>query len=215
LGIDSDSDFVWTRSSWYFQSVPFNPPASMPATSQGATWASTVSATFEIALRDMRSGRLFHDDPFINPAVFSGMQGVDAPGSVLEQENDPLILGFAANDTSIGHVPHPWLEPIILKASTLFEISVRNRSAGAAAFTVHLINADGTTRDTAQKTLPAKEQTSFVVTDPTVFPNANFDAATLFTGSIAVCSTQPLGLVTIGIEGGALYTISVTNDLCP
>jgi hypothetical protein len=93
-------------------------------------------------------------------------------------------------------------------------MAISNPNASSVGFTVHLLNADGTTRDTAQKTLPAKEQTSFVVTDPTIFPNGNFPA-TLFTGSIAVCSTQPLGLVTIGIEGGALYTISVTNDLCP
>lgn len=94
-------------------------------------------------------------------------------------------------------------------------MAISNPNAGAVGFTVHLLNADGTTRDTAQKTLSAKGQTSFVVTDPTVFPNGNFEPNTLFTGQIAVCSTQPLGLVTIGIEGGALYTISVTNDLCP
>jgi len=94
-------------------------------------------------------------------------------------------------------------------------LAVSNPNASTVNYTVHLLNADGTTRDTAQKSLPAKGQTSFVVSDTTVFPNANFDPNTQFTGSIAVCATQPMGLVTIGIEGGALYTISVTNDLCP
>ena len=93
-------------------------------------------------------------------------------------------------------------------------LAVSNPNASAVPFTVFLLNADGTTKDSIQKTLPANGQTSFVVSDPTVFGN-NIDPSALFTGSIAVCSTQPLGLVTIGIEGGALYTISVTNDLCP
>ena len=93
-------------------------------------------------------------------------------------------------------------------------MAISNPNAGAVGFTVHLLNADGTAKDSIQKTLPANGQTSFVVSEPSIFGN-DFDAATLFTGQIAVCSTQPLGLVTIGIEGGALYTISVTNDLCP
>jgi len=141
--IDSDSDFVWTRTSWYVQDAPFNPPQSMPANSQAANWSSTVSATFEIGLKDMRSGRQYHGDPFIEPTVFSGWIGVDAPGSVLEQENGPIVSGVAGNDTGVGHVPHPFLEPVILKASTLFEISLRNRSAGPSVFSTHVFGLHG------------------------------------------------------------------------
>jgi hypothetical protein len=143
LTIDSDSDFIWTRASWYAQDVPFNPPQSMSLNTENSTWASTRSANFEVAFKDMRSGRIWHEPLFIEPTDFSGWIGADAAGSVLEQTNGAIILAVAGNDTGIGHVPHPFLEPVILPASCQFEISVRNRSAGASIFSSHLFSFHG------------------------------------------------------------------------
>ena len=100
-------------------------------------------------------------------------------------------------------------------------LAVANPNPTAANFTVFLFNADRTLNHSLVMSLQANSQTSFVVSDPTIFGN-NIDLSSpfVFDGSIAVCATQPLGLVAIGIEGGALYTIPVhrerkTTDPCP
>jgi hypothetical protein len=53
-----------------------------------------------------------------------------------------------------------------------------------------------------------------VLTDNAVFGH-DLSSSTLFNGSVAVCAAQPVGLVAIGIEGGAFFTTAVTNDPCP
>lgn len=93
-------------------------------------------------------------------------------------------------------------------------LAIANPNATATNFTIFLMNADGTINHSLQMSLQANSQTSFVLSDPTVFGN-NIDSSSplLFNGSIAICASQPIGVVAIGIEGGALYTIPVTNDV--
>ena len=93
-------------------------------------------------------------------------------------------------------------------------IAIANPNNSNTNVTVKLLLADGTVKDTIQKTLPPNGQTSFVLTDSAVFGH-DLSSSTLFNGSVAVCATQPVGLVPIGFEGGAFFTTAVTNDPCP
>jgi hypothetical protein len=93
-------------------------------------------------------------------------------------------------------------------------IAIANPNNSNTNVTVKLLLADGTVKDTIQKNLPPHGQTSFVLTDSAVFGH-DLSSSTLFNGSVAVCAAQPVGLVPIGIEGGAFFTTAVTNDPCP
>ena len=93
-------------------------------------------------------------------------------------------------------------------------VAIANPNNSNTNVTVKLLLADGTVKDTIQKTLPPNGQTSFVLTDNAVFGH-DLSPSTLFNGSVAVCATQPVGLIPIGFEGGAFFTTAVTNDPCP
>jgi hypothetical protein len=89
-------------------------------------------------------------------------------------------------------------------------MAIANPNGSAATVTVKVLNADGSVKGSFQETLQANHQTLLVLTQ-----KLTFDAA-LFSGSVAVCATEPVGLVTVGFEGGqAFFTTSVTNDPCP
>jgi hypothetical protein len=93
-------------------------------------------------------------------------------------------------------------------------LAVANPNKSGTTVTVKLLDATGAIKATIQKNLPANGQTIFLVTDKTAFFN-EIDPSQLYNGSLAICATQPVGLVAIGAEGGALFTTSVTNDPCP
>ncbi len=93
-------------------------------------------------------------------------------------------------------------------------IAVANPNSSNTTVTMKLLESDGTIKSTVTKTLPPKGQESFVVTDPAIFGH-DIDSSKIFNGSLAVCANQAVGFVTIGVEGGAFFTISVTNDPCP
>lgn len=93
-------------------------------------------------------------------------------------------------------------------------IAMANPNNSNTNVTIKLLLADGTIKDTIQKNLPPNGQTSFVLTDSAVFGH-DLSSSALFNGSVAVCATQPVGLVPIGFEGGAFFTTAVTNDPCP
>jgi hypothetical protein len=89
-------------------------------------------------------------------------------------------------------------------------LAIANPNNSATTVTVKVLNANGSTKGSFQETLAAKNQAIF-----TLSSKMNFDSS-LFSGSMAVCASQPIGLVTIGFEGGqAFFTTSVTNDPCP
>jgi len=89
-------------------------------------------------------------------------------------------------------------------------LAIANPNNSTTTITVKVMNADGSLKGSFQEVLPANNQTIF-----TLSSKMNFDSS-LFNGSMAVCATQPIGLVTIGFEGGqAFFTTSVTNDPCP
>jgi hypothetical protein len=89
-------------------------------------------------------------------------------------------------------------------------LAIANPNSSTTTVTVKVLNSNGSVRGSFQEVLPAKNQTIF-----TLSSKMNFDSS-LFAGSMAVCATEPIGLVTIGFEGGqAFFTTSVTNDPCP
>ncbi len=89
-------------------------------------------------------------------------------------------------------------------------LAIANPNNSTTTVTVKVLNPNGSLKGTFQEILPAKNQTIF-----TLSSKMNFDSS-LFNGSMAVCATEPIGLVTIGFEGGqAFFTTSVTNDPCP
>jgi len=93
-------------------------------------------------------------------------------------------------------------------------IAIANPNKSNTNVTLKLLLADGTVRDSIQKSLPPSGQTSFVLTDGAIFAH-DLDSSKFFNGSVAICASQPIGLVAIGIEGGAFFTTAVTNDPCP
>ena len=93
-------------------------------------------------------------------------------------------------------------------------IAVANPNNSNTNVTIKLLEPDGTIKNSVTRTLPPNGQNSFLATDPTIFGH-DIDSSKLFNGSLAVCASQPVGLVTVGIESGAFFTISVTNDPCP
>ncbi len=88
-------------------------------------------------------------------------------------------------------------------------MALANPNSSTTTVTVKVLNADGSSKGTFTETLPANNQLIFTLDQKLSF------GSTLFTGSVAVCATQPIGLVTVGFEGGAFFSTSVTNDPCP
>ena len=89
-------------------------------------------------------------------------------------------------------------------------LAIANPNSSATNVAVKVLNPDGSTKGSFEETLAAKNQAIF-----TLSSKLNFGSS-LFTGSLAVCATQPIGLVTIGFEGGqAFFSTAVTNDPCP
>lgn len=95
-------------------------------------------------------------------------------------------------------------------------LAIANPHNSPTTYTVTVLNADSTTKGSVQPpALPPNGQAIFVITNilhGVITP----DAVNPFDGTVAVCASQPVGLVAIGVEGGALFTNSVTNDFpCP
>jgi hypothetical protein len=90
-------------------------------------------------------------------------------------------------------------------------MAISSPNAGTTV-TVKVLNADGSTKGTFTETLPTNGQTLFLLDS-----KVSFDKSTLFNGSVAVCATQPVGLVALGVEyaSSGLFTIAVTTDPCP
>ena len=95
-------------------------------------------------------------------------------------------------------------------------LAIANPNGTPVTYRVTLLNADSTMKGSVQRpALPPNGQSIFVLTD--IMPGViTPDPATPFDGMVLVCASQPVGLVAIGVEGGALFTNSVTNDIpCP
>jgi hypothetical protein len=91
-----------------------------------------------------------------------------------------------------------------------FGLAIANPNSTPTAVMVKVLNTDGTFKGTFQENLAPNAQTLF-----TLPSKISFDSSTLFNGAVAVCASQPVGLVTVGFEGGAFFSASVTNDPCP
>jgi len=90
-------------------------------------------------------------------------------------------------------------------------MALANPNVSQTTITVKVFNADGSLNGSFPEILAANAQTIFLLNQKMSFTSA------LFTGSVAVCASQPVGLVAIGAEGGStgLFTIAVTTDPCP
>lgn len=90
-------------------------------------------------------------------------------------------------------------------------MAIANPNSSTTTVTITVYDSSDNKQGSFQETLPANNQTIFTLTQ-----KMNFSSS-LFTGSVAVCATQPIGLVTVGFEGGqAFFTTSVTNPTsCP
>jgi hypothetical protein len=91
-------------------------------------------------------------------------------------------------------------------------MAIANPGNSTANVTVMVMNSNGSQMGQFVETLPADNQTIFTLDSKLDFSSFN---STAFTGSVAVCSSEPIGLVTVGFEGGAFFSTSVTNDPCP
>jgi len=91
-------------------------------------------------------------------------------------------------------------------------MALANPNSKTANVTVKVLKSDGSPFGSFNETLQANNQTILTLKGQS---SLSFGSG-LFTGSVAVCSDQPIGLVTVGFEGGqAFFSTSVTNDPCP
>ena len=104
--------------------------------------------------------------------------------------------------------------PISMKGPLKYDagLAMANPNGQTAVVTIKLLNTDGTVKNSVQKTLPTNGQQLLVVSQAFA---SDFTGSTLFNGSLAVCSDQPIGLVALGVESGIFFSTSATNDPCP
>ena len=90
-------------------------------------------------------------------------------------------------------------------------MAIANPNGSNTNVTVTVFDDNGNKTGSFQETLQPNNQAIFTLTQ-----KMNFSSS-LFTGSVAVCASQPIGLVTVGFEGGqAFFTTSVSNPkVCP
>jgi hypothetical protein len=103
--------------------------------------------------------------------------------------------------------------PVLVGGPTGFTagMAIANPSSSTANVTVMVLNTNGSVKGSFTKTLPANNQEIFTLNGQGI----SFGSS-LFTGSVAVCSNEPIGLVTVGFEGAAtFFSTAVTNDPCP
>jgi hypothetical protein len=91
-------------------------------------------------------------------------------------------------------------------------MALANSSGTPTTVQVNVLNADGSLKGSFQETLQqGNQQTIFVLTAKGIA----FNLSTVFDGTVVVCATQPIGLTTVGFEGGqAYFTTSTTNEAC-
>jgi hypothetical protein len=92
------------------------------------------------------------------------------------------------------------------------KIAIANPNSSMANVTVKLLNSSGSVMGTFTEPLQASNQALFKLTDKMHF------SSSLFSGAVAVCSTEPVGIAVFGIEGvgtQAMYNTAVTTDPCP
>jgi len=92
------------------------------------------------------------------------------------------------------------------------QMAIANPNNSTTTVTVKVLNSSGSVSNTFDETLAANNQTLFNLTDKVKF------SSSLFNGAVAVCATQPVGLVVNGVEGvgqQAMFNTAATTDPCP
>jgi len=125
--------------------------------------------------------------------------------------NPPAISGAVGAQSTVAATSFQF--PVAVNGPVGFNagMALANPNKSNTTVTVTVFDESGNKKGSFQETLQPNNQTIFTLTQ-----KMNFDAS-LFTGSVAVCATQPIGLVTVGFEGGqAFFTTSVVNPSpCP
>ena len=104
--------------------------------------------------------------------------------------------------------------PVLVNGPVNFDtqLAIANPNTTTATITVKLLSSSGSVMGSFQESLLANNQALFKLTDKMHF------GSSLFTGAVAVCSSEPVGLAAFGIEGvgtQAMYNTAVTTDPCP
>jgi hypothetical protein len=124
--------------------------------------------------------------------------------------NPPNISGAVGAQSTVAATSYQF--PVSINGPEGYNagMAIANPNSGTANVTITVFNADGSQFGQFNETLQANNQTIFTLTDQQI-TGLNFGSS-LFTGSVSVCSTKPIGLVTVGFEGGqAFFTTSVAN----
>jgi hypothetical protein len=134
-----------------------------------------------------------------------------APSSTPTSQPATKILGSVGAQSTVATKSFRF--PISVYGPLAYDggVAIANPNGSSITYTATLLNADGSTKDSVQATLPPQGQTIFLVTD--IFKGViTADSVHSFDGSLVICASQPVGVVAIGVEGSALFTTSVTND---
>jgi len=104
--------------------------------------------------------------------------------------------------------------PVAINGPDSFDaqLAIANPNSSTASVTVKLLNSNGSVIGSFQEALQANNQVLFTLTEKMSF------SSSLFNGAVAVCSTEPVGLTVIGVEGvgqQAMFNTAVTTDPCP
>lgn len=125
--------------------------------------------------------------------------------------NFPAISGAVGAQSTTAQKVYQF--PVLVNGEQGYNagMAIANPNSSNTNVTVTVYDSNGNKQGSFQETLQANNQTIFTLTQKMSF------SSSLFTGSVAVCATQPIGLVTVGFEGGqAFFTTSVTNpSSCP
>lgn len=92
------------------------------------------------------------------------------------------------------------------------QLAIANPNNSTTDVTVKILNSNGSVTGSFQESLQANNQVLLKLTDKMKFSSSGFS------GAVAVCASQPVGLAVIGIEGvgtQAMYNTAVTTDACP
>jgi hypothetical protein len=88
-------------------------------------------------------------------------------------------------------------------------LAVANPNSFMATVSLNLLDSFGNLTATQIISLPPNGQTTLLLNQPFA---ASLASPSLFTGSVGICASVPVGLVALGVEGDILFTVPVSND---
>ena len=92
------------------------------------------------------------------------------------------------------------------------EVAIANPNNSTTTVTVKVLNSSGSVNGSFQESLQANNQVWFKLSQKMNFSSSGFS------GAVAICASEPVGLAVVGIEGvgqQAMFNTAVTTDPCP